>query len=206
MLLTCHQISNLPVVVIDDFYNETSCEKIWQELIFLNTAPSKFKSAEETGSAFSIVNDKKIYSKENMGIFLDEVYIDRNTSNILTENRKLFSRELLNELSKHHIIFRYLETSNTDTTIIQYYENGSYYKEHIDHCAITAVCCFYKLPRAFTGGELIFENTLTIDCLHNRMIIFPSILKHSVEEVVTNDAMIGNNFGRYSISQLVGVR
>jgi hypothetical protein len=206
MKLTCYEIKSLPIVIIDDFYTDSSCEKIWQELEFLNNDPIKFKSPEETGSAFSIVNNEQVYSKQNVGIFLDSVYSKRETSNILTENRKIFSNKLVDELVNHHIIFRYLRTSNIDTTVIQYYENSCYYKEHIDHCAITAVCWFYKLPKLFTGGELTFENGLSIDCLYNRIVVFPSVLAHSVEQVFVDTKLIGKNFGRYSITQLIGVR
>jgi hypothetical protein len=200
-LLKVEFVSNLPVAIIDNFYSEKSCEKIWQELLFLNNTDQKLVDPEETGSAWKIVEDQKIYTKKNKGIFLDGVYHNRNASNILTENRQIFDPALLEELISHHVFFRYLKESNRDQTLIQYYENSDYYEYHYDRALITAVSWFNKKPKGFTGGEFVFENELTVECKHNRMIIFPSILSHAVNPVVVGENLKNQNYGRYSISQ-----
>jgi hypothetical protein len=194
-------VSNLPVAIVDNFYSESSCEKIWQELTFLNNSPQKLVDPDETGSAWKTVNDQKVYTKKNKGIFLDAVYHNRDISNILTENRQMFDPAFLEELISHHVFFRYLKESNRDQTLVQYYEDSNYYEYHYDRATITAVSWFYKKPKGFSGGEFVFENGPSIECMHNRMIIFPSILSHAVNPIVVGENLKNQNYGRYSVSQ-----
>jgi Rps23 Pro-64 3,4-dihydroxylase Tpa1-like proline 4-hydroxylase len=204
--LTYHQLHNFPIIILDNFYNNEESEKIWQELCFLNNDPRKLKTPEELESAWAVENGKKVFLKNNRGIILDSIYSDRSVSNILTENRKIFDKTIINNLTNLHIFFRYLETSNSDITKVHYYENLDYYKGHWDQSIITAVYWTYKSPKSFNGGNLVFENELTIDCVSNRMVIFPSVLTHEVTPICIEDQLIGKNFGRYGITQFIGIK
>ena len=197
-----YKVENLPVVVIDNYYSERVYEKIWQELSFLNNEPEKLLLPENTGSAYTTnENGQKIFSKKNKGIFLDEVYIDRSISNILVANRKIF--DVAEKLIDVDIFFRYVKESTRDKTLVQYYEDSDYYGYHCDKSVMTAITWFYKTPKMFTGGELVFENGPKIECNFNRFVIFPSILRHSVNKTCVPNNLLGENYGRYSISQLV---
>ena len=196
-----YEVQGLPVVVIDDFYSETECVFIWNELCFLNTPNKKLLPPEKTGTATS--NDGQILKKNN-GIFLDQLYLDRSFSNILNLNQKIFSLE--KNLTEKNVFFRYLKESNQDATLVQYYENSDYYKSHCDKSIITAISWFYQKPKAFTGGNLIFENNFKIECKYNRLILFPSILNHEVEEIKIGQNLLDQNFGRYSISHFISIK
>lgn len=202
MELTCHLIYNLPIVVIDNYHSQSACNKIWQELCFLNNSQEKFLGPKQTGSALDI--DTGITLKQNMGISLDNLYADPTISNILQENKKLFSNDLFTQLQKHHVFFRYLRGSPSCSTLLQYYEDGDHYKTHTDGATLTAICYFYKIPKSFSGGDLIIEDKLQVECGYNRMIILPSILFHSVKSIKVDQALLGQNFGRYSITQFIG--
>ena len=207
MIFTYHEIKGLPIIVIDEYYDELAADKIWQELCFLNNDPRKLETPEETGSAWR-TNEagEKMYLRKNMACQLDRTYRDRNVSNILTENRKLFSTELRLKLEEYHIYFRAFDGIDTDATIVNYYENADYYLPHTDMSILTCLTWFYKKPKSFIGGELIFENELSIECLYNRAVIFPSMLKHAVEITTVNEHLVGQNYGRYAITQLMSYK
>jgi Rps23 Pro-64 3,4-dihydroxylase Tpa1-like proline 4-hydroxylase len=197
-----YDVMNLPVVIINDFYSDTACELIWQELCFLNN-DQKMSGPEKTGTAFDKITN--IPLKQNLGIMLDEIYADRKVSNILKENRKIFQKDIVDHLVDYHVFFRYLINSTMDNTVVQYYENSNFYKPHTDFATITAISWFYERPKKFQGGRLFFEDDSVVDCNYNRMIIFPSVLFHSVEEIIISDSDRNQNFGRYSITQLISV-
>jgi len=203
MHIDIENVMGLPIAIVDDFYDNEECEQIWQELEFLKNNSEIFDGPEKTGSAFDIVDDEKIYLKKNKGVFLDSVYQNRNYSKILKINRKLFSKNFLDTLIEKHILFRYILESRKDNTLIQYYENSDYYGEHGDVATISATSWFYKKPKVFEGGSIIFENGFKVDCMFNRMLIFPSILKHAVEEVVIEEKFLNQNYGRYSLTQFL---
>jgi hypothetical protein len=198
-------IMGLPIVIIDNFYSDEECENIWQELEFLQGNSEVFGGAEKTGSAWRTIDGEKVLLKKNRGIFLDSVYQDREFSKILKVNRKIFSKDFVNKLIDNHVIFRYILESKKDSTLIQYYENSDHYGEHGDNATITSIAWFYKKPKAFTGGSIVFENNFKVECLFNRMIIFPSILRHSVEKVNLGENFLNQNYGRYSITQFINM-
>lgn len=200
------EIKKLPVVVIDNFYNDDELSLIMNEIHFLHNTNHKFKLPEDLASAYDMVDGKKVYKKNNVGIVLEEVYLDRNVSNILTLNRKLFSEEFLEKLISLHEFFVYLKISTYDITKLHYYANEANYNMHHDDSVISATSWFYNLPKKFNGGDLVFENGVKVDCKHNRLIIFSSILKHSVEKVILDVENENQKNGRYSINQFIQVR
>jgi hypothetical protein len=206
MIFNYHEINQLPVVIIDDFYDQAAIDKIWEEMCFLNNDPRKLNGdPEATGSAFNRdANGKPIYLKQLKALFLDEIYQNnRSISNILIENRKLFSPEVTNKLVDLHPFFKYMQWVNFDSTILNYYENSDHYLSHVDRSVITAITWFYKKPKTFSGGSLIIENDLSIECNFNRVAIFSSMLSHEVSPVSLDSNFLNQNYGRFSITQLL---
>lgn len=205
MKTTYYEVKKLPVLIIDDYYSADACDKIWQELCFLNNSSDKFKTPESTGSAYEMVQGEKVLLKNNLALGLDTVYLDRRVSSILTENRKTFSLEMMDFCEKYHYFFKYLRFANKDSTLVNYYENSHYYKSHRDDATVTTLSFFYQNPKSFSGGNLIIEGELEIECAYNRFIIFPSILLHEVQKISIDEELVGKNFGRYSITQLMSI-
>ena len=195
MKLQYYEYQNLPIVIIDNYYSEKAYNNILQELNFLQNQlldPSvEIASYDNEGNS----------NKKNKSIFLDDVYKDRSISHILTENRKLFSNEMCNILTEKNIFFRYCDILDSDSTLVSYYEDQDYYKPHFDHATISALSWFYNEPRGFTGGDLKIEDSFLIECVKNRIAIFPSILQHSVTTVTNNK----KGMGRFTISQFACV-
>lgn len=185
-----------PLIVIDDLYDDNEQKRIWGELDFLE---SKLMPPEEVGSAYD--GDNKSLKNSN-GLWIDDLYSDRNTSNILTANRKPLAiidqecRNLPNDWWFRNTLLK------DDFTLLSYYEDGGYYSKHSDIAHMTVLTWFYRTPKSFEGGNLTFNDyDLTIDCVHNRMVAFPSMIFHSVDKIIMDDKDMGKGLGRWCITQ-----
>lgn len=187
----------LEYVVIDDFYNDRELALIWREIHFLS---SKLLPPEHTNSA---KDEHGCDLKKNSGIFLDKVYQDRDASDILAVNRKLWSPEVIDRVEKISPWWRLLAVSNYDCTLLNYYQDNEYYEPHSDHAVITAVTILHSQPSNFSGGDFVFaEHGITVSCRSNSVIIFPSVVKHGVTPVQLRDSTLENS-GRYSLAQFL---
>jgi predicted 2-oxoglutarate/Fe(II)-dependent dioxygenase YbiX len=73
------------------------------------------------------------------------------------------------------------------------YENGLYHG-HRDSAVMSAVSLFYREPKPYKGGELVFtEHRYTPDIVNNSIMIFPSFELHAVNPV--------QGPGRFSLNQ-----
>lgn len=189
-----------PHLIVENMYDEKELELIWQELEFLNN-PGKFKTPDEYGAS----KNKDGYDTNAKAIILDHVYKNRDFSNILNINRKLFNySKIYSDLSPYHLKFL---ICNYDYTKLRYYSDKEYYLPHRDTCHDTIACTyFYKKPKKFSGGELFFPNyNYEIECLDNMCIIFPSYFTHGVREISIDDSNYHNGFGRYCMTQFTNV-
>ena len=193
---------NSPIIgIIRNFYNTEELQKIWREISFL-TSNEKLLSGDKTSSAKNENNSVK----KNHGIFLDAVYSDRSVSDILTCTKKIFSPEILGELDKINSIFGYLKESNSDLTLLSYYQNNDSYFSHKDKFTFTVLNYFFREPKKFKGGDLRLEQfDLTIKIENNMVIYMPSCYLHEATKVEMdeNDYFSGN--GRYCISKFVSI-
>jgi len=201
MITQIRQIEEpFPFLEIKNLYNDEELKLIWKELDFLNCI-NKLEPPENTGTA---VDEKtKIPLKKNTGLFLDYTYTKRNLSNILTINPKLFAPEIINAFSKLSFGYEIIKNTNSDRTLISYYENGGYYKPHEDKAMFTAVTWFFKKPKAFTGGNFYFTDyNIQVEIENNMTVLFPSFVKHDVDKIILkNKDLIG--YGRYAMTQFL---
>ena len=186
-----------PYMVVDDYYNEEELRLIWEELDFLSY-PHKLKRAtKESGGATD--NTGKLL-KKNFHRYIDRIYSERELSNILTVNRKLFDDDY-KILKQHPHWFFQNVVFNKDYTQVGYYENNDHYGEHRDSASVTALTWLYKEPKKFIGGDLFLSSDkINIDCVNNRTLIFPSMITHSVNEIHMNEQKPSRH-GRYVITQ-----
>lgn len=194
------QLHKTPIehVIIDGMYSEAELKLIWRELEFLTP---KLKSPQETNSA---QHNDGVYKKQNKGLFLDQVYADRDMSDILRANRRLFNPGMCEAVSKLHPVFKFLALKNFDVTLINYYEDTDKYEAHIDSSVLSAITFFVKEPLCFTGGEFIFtEYNHKIEIKNNRVVLFCGGIEHAVTPVKMQ--VNGENNGRYSMAQFIVV-
>ena len=194
-----HLNSTFPYIIIDELYDNQELSLIWEELLFL-CYPYKIKrSSSDRGGA---VLDGKLL-KNNNSIYLDDFYQNREYSNILRVNRKIFKH--FSEIFFNHDSWFYKNISfSLDNTQISYYEDNDNYESHQDRSMVTCLTWFYKEPKMFEGGNLFFPNyNLEIEVLNNRMIIFPSHIFHSVDMVKMDKSNQNKKYGRFCISQFL---
>jgi hypothetical protein len=82
-----HKLSDpFPHLIVENMYNDEELELIWEELKFL-TYSHKLLDANNQGTATDRDGNP---SSSTKSMILDNFYSNRNISNILTVNRKLF--------------------------------------------------------------------------------------------------------------------
>lgn len=184
-------------MLVENFYDEQELQLIWKEIDFLS---DKLLSHEETSPA----RDSEGKSlKKNKGLFLDDVYVNRDTSSILSLNRKLWCPELIESYEANSYWWSYVVECNRDRTLLNRYNTECYYKPHRDKAIFTAVTVLYKEPANFIGGDFTFSDyEITIPKQNNLVIIFPSVTNHSVEPVTMIQEGLENS-ERFSISQFI---
>ena len=184
-----------PLMVVENFYNKEELSLIWEELNFY-TKPEKLLDAEGYGGIVDHTNAK--------ALLLDEIYTKqyRNVSNILTINRKLFQCGVLDKFSEIHGCCSIANQSNSDITKVRYYHDKEYYDPHTDKgFQFLAFSYFYKEPKKFTGGDLIFPKyDFKVPCENNTMVVFPGWVEHGVRKVSIENSDYFDGWGRYCIS------
>ena len=174
---------------------------IWEELNFY-TKPNKLFEAKDFGGVVGKTNSHAIE--------LDSVYLSkyRPLSNILTVNRKLFDNDILESFAKVHECCEMATNCNTDITKVRYYHDKEYYEPHTDYTMhFLAFSYFYKEPKKFKGGNLVFPKyDYEYECNNNSVIIMPGWVEHSVSEVSIEDSDYYDGFGRYAITSFINCK
>ena len=151
-----------PHMIVENFYNDDELKLILEELDFY-TKDGKLYDAHEFGGVVDKTNSRAIW--------LDKVFIKkyRSLSNILRVNRKLFDSAVLDAFSSVHDCCSIAKFCNHDTTKVRYYHDGDYYEPHTDRTVqFLGFSYFYREPKKFEGGELIFPKyDYTFNCDNN---------------------------------------
>ena len=183
-----------PHLIIKNFYNKEELELIWEELKFF----TKFGKLLEAPGFGGIPNKTNSHA-----LILDEIFsYQRNLSNILTVNRKLFRSETLKIFSKIHDCCGIASKANNDVTKLRYYHDGDYYEPHTDKTVqFLGFSYFFREPKKFEGGELIFPKyDYTFSCDNNSLIMMPGWVEHGVSKVSIKDSDYFDGYGRYAVT------
>ena len=197
-------IEPFPYLIIEDLYSEKELAYIWQELDFL-TNPSKLEPSEHIAPTY-------YYNpplKQNSSLSLDEIYSKRKISNILTTNKKIFDKQILDEFSDLCFSYQNINETNFDVTLLSYYENGGYYNEHSDSALYTCITWFFKEPKAFSGGDFNFNQyDIKMEIKNNMSVIFPSFVSHSFDEIKMSEDfdLQLSGYGMYSMTQFLYIK
>jgi hypothetical protein len=184
-------------IIIDNTYTDEELKLIFLELDFWALS-GNLMGLEHTGTARWEHNGEP--KKRNIGVFLDSVYAERNYSNILKFNRKIYRIQL----DKPSTILNQLRESDSDATLVSYYENEMRYGSHKDECVLTAVTYLYKQPKAFEGGDLVLtEYGYAFEPWFNRTYIMPGVVEHEVTEIKMKQEDCGKGLGRYCIANFI---
>lgn len=189
-----------PFLTCDNWFTPEEEFMVWKELDYY-TNKSTLKHSSQGPVA---TDDEGTQLASNFRIYPELIYTElgRNMSAILSGIKKLSTTEL-NSFIYENLTpgpFNNYKGTNCDSTIVSYYHSGDYYKGHFDAFQFTILIWFYKEPKTFIGGDFHFTDAkISVPCIHNRMIIFPSYLNHAVTPLeFEKEKSLG--YGRYTIT------
>ena len=188
-----------PFLVIDDWYTPEEEKAVWKELDFFSVTPkNKIDRAENT-----IVARNKDGSSKSKAyrFYIEDYYKKREISPILNCTYKQKSSEFHNIISECMPYARSFLTSNSDSSLLSYYEENDHYKPHHDTFAWTCLIWMVREPRLFDGGDFkLNEPDIEVKLKNNRMVMFPCCYLHSVLPVKFHTQPKEIGYGRYTIT------
>ena len=188
-------LNPFPHIIFHNFYDDRELELIWEELNFY-TKPNKLFDVKDYNGVVGYTNAKALQ--------LDLVYPTkyRTLSNILQVTRKVFDKQVLEPFSNLSDCCSQAKYCNWDATKVRYYHNNDQYKPHTDRLFhFLAFSYFYREPKKFSGGNLIFPKyDYEFTCDHNSLIMMPSWVEHGVGKVSIDDSDYFDGLGRYAIT------
>ena len=198
--------TQIPYILADDVLDEKFLPLLWDELNFLSRDLDTLEAADGASGSASRLNEKgeKEYLKNNKCLFVDSFYTDHKKSSVLkVGHNAIFNEEFLTQVVPFHPWFRYMFQSCTFSTLLSYYDHGTYYEPHQDTSVLSALLWFYKEPKKFSGGEFEIEGTDTIECVNNRMVLIPGTALHEVKTVELEEKDRDSRLGRYTITLFI---
>ena len=203
----CDDNKVFPFLYVDDWYTKEEEKLVWRELDFYTYRPEILFHRSENDDATGSYDDGTSKSKA-WRIYLNQLYTQRDTSNILRlQPLKIQSDEIQKAISKTGANFRMYKMTNYDTIMVGYYAIDDYYEAHSDNFMMTVFCWFYRKPKAYTGGDIIFtDSNINLESKHNRMVMFPGYYSHKVHPIKMKNKNPVLGSGRYSIINFYGQR
>ena len=193
-----------PYIIINDLFDEESLKLVWEELDFLCY---EWKNELDKNPQSSGKWGRNITSRREM--WLEAIYTNPVLSNIIRANALTFDKNpqkdkengFLEILHKHdHWFFKKCIIMGRHF-LLNYYEDRNYYLPHSDEGLMTCLHWFYKEPKSFEGGEFVFTDyDKKIELASNKMIIFPSMIKHEVTPIIMKEEDKGKKLGRWCIT------
>ena len=189
----------IPYMLVKNYFSEDDIEHMFRELRFL-TPKMTFQDGKDLPSKDH---------KKNTQINLDDLYENRETSNILNTMNKIYDdSELINNLKISSWFYEVWGYTNIDNTFIAYYEDTDYYKAHRDIAVISMMYWLWEEPKAFEGGNIhLTDYDIEIPLERNQLMIMPSSLNHAVDPIKMikqTDKLSG--MGRYCIVRFLKLK
>lgn len=180
--------------VIDDLYSQEELYGAQKEIEYLHQfkkPPDKTLTAKNTDGSLL---------KSGSGLFIDFFYGKRENSILLTINRKVFSKEVLDPLLLENCSYGHVQRSNIDMTLLNFYSNAEKYDAHTDKSIFTAVT-FFKIGQ-FSGGEFCFPDyNEVIEPICGRTVLFPGCVRHQAKPIAAEE----NNY-RVTMAQFINYK
>ena len=195
-----NQRKECPYLVIDNWYTQDELSAVWHELNMYLTQPIKEK-ADDEGSP--VAKEDGVAKSNAFRFHVWDYYTQKGRDispilrNMYKQRTKEFHDIVLETMPLHHNNFI---NTNTDASFIGYYDKDQYYKPHHDSVQFTCLIWMYKEPKKFFGGNTkLVPIDATIECIHNRMLFFPSYIQHEVTPLKASKN-IPFGYGRFGIT------
>ena len=127
----------IPYFIAEDYFDETQINDMLTELRFLTP-----KMVYQNGK--NMVEGHK----KNVQIGIDDMYQNRDTSNIIQTLDTIYQdKELIQTLKDMSWFYEIWNYTNLDNTFVAYYENSDYYKGHRDIAVISMMYWIWEEPK-----------------------------------------------------------
>ena len=196
MNIEFNEVNKVPYVVVDDVLTEEELKEAWATLDSFSL--DDLLEGGDTGTAYNTGTYKK--SKQNKGVFLDQLY--GNHPQLCRLAKPLIPKygEICQEASQLHPAFRPVGEGWNGTILCSYYKNGDYYDAHQDTTPVTGLYWLAKDESKFEGGNLLIENAEPVQFKNNRMVMFPGYCIHQVSPVKMKIRDADDGLGRWCVS------
>ena len=194
-----------PYIIISNVFNtEERIKLVWEELDFLCYSWKMENLSNEQNTGQWNMNDLP----NRKEVFLERVYNSHIFSNIIKVYSEIFGKNIehLENLFSNHSSWFFKEALILSKDhLLNYYEDRKYYKPHKDEGLMTCLHWMFKEPKKFEGGDFIFPDfDKKIEIENNKMIIFPSMIKHEVTPIIMKAEDMNKKLGRWCISTFFG--
>ena len=193
-----------PYIIINNVFNtEEQIRLVWEELDFLcyNWKDLSYMNQQSAGKW-----DRNVTNRTEM--FLEAVYCSPVFSNIVVAYNQIFGQEIENYrklFNNHDSWFFKNALILSKNNLVNYYEDRNYYKPHKDYGCLTCLHWMFKEPKKFEGGDFIFTDfNKKIEIKNNKMIIFPSMIRHEVTPIKMKEEDMNKKLGRWCITTFLG--
>ena len=161
--------------VVDNIFSNNELSDIWKEIHNLNYIMDLdfVRDQRKNDAANTLTGD---------GLTVDNIYLERKYSAILTHSRKLFQDNVVKEFSESHPANLNYRMCNFDTTWINRYRNGQGYGAHTDSSSFSSITTL--IDGEVMGGELTFPDyNIEFESKTNQCVIFPSWVLHKATPI-----------------------
>jgi len=188
-----------PFLVIDNWYTPNEEKAVWKELDFFSATPrDQIARAENTIVAR---NEDGSSKSKAYRFYIEEFYRKREISpiiNCMYKQRTPEFHKIINECMPYA---RSFHSSNSDSSLLSYYEENDHYEPHHDTFLWTCLVWMVREPRLFDGGDFkLNEPDIEVKLKNNRMVMFPCCYLHSVLPVKFHTQPKEIGYGRYTIT------
>ena len=184
-------------VICNNLFTEEEENYMFDEILSLHRK-GLFVNEKKTGAAHT--PDGQIL-KQNNGVFLNSIYHHLDFSDVGNLSKKINENLPTDSYEFQNSFFWRKQHINWYNVLLSYYEKGDYYKPHSDQNRVTAVHWFFKEPKKFTGGDLVFSDyDISIPCQRNLTVLFPSFVNHAVTPIEMEESDMGESNGRFTMS------
>lgn len=179
-----------PHVLLEDYFTEGELLSCMDELKRLDP---HLLPPQLTGSSRHRQTGRPM--KYNSGLFLSNAMPN---SEIIQFAKCHMTEDLVSQIDCPWWVSQW-KMNNVQSWLLSRYVDGQYYNAHRDAAQFTLLLWLHRLPKPFTGGDLIFPDfdNYTIPCNNNTGIIFYGPMRHEVPPV--------KGSGRYTITCFTGI-
>ncbi len=188
-----------PFVVFDNWYTPNEEKNIWKELDWYSSQDNVERAENTYVATYADGTPKSKASRFHIQEFFKPEGAKR--SHVLNYMYKQRTEEFHDIVRQIQPYSRSFFATNSDSTLIHYYEDSEYYDAHHDNYAWSMCIWFVKEPKLLNGGDFEFtDSKQKVKLKHNRAIFFPSMFEHRVTPVKLKTEPEEVGYGRYSIT------